>query len=71
MIAEAALGAGLLAQSAVLVWVLRAAAEERRRLMHMVQSSSVAEFVSLEKAAAPKQRKRDEDTVRPEVPFGL
>lgn len=52
---------------------LRAMAEERRRLLHMIQASSPAEFVALEKAAAPprvrKPRRVAED--QPAQPYGL
>ena len=49
----------------------RAGAEERRRLLPMIQSSSPAEFVALEAAAAPKPKRQKRDDFVPRVPHGL
>jgi hypothetical protein len=52
---------------------LRSMAEERRRLLHMIQAATPAEFVALERAAAPakvrKPRRLPED--QPAQPYGL
>jgi hypothetical protein len=44
---------------------LRAMGEERRRLLHMIQASSPAEFVALERAAAPKPVRKTESIPPP------